>query len=719
MSLQSMLNHLLVSPGDNESDLELKRNFFIFTFSVIPPVITLTVVTYLVNVPVLFTYGLWLIPIYLCSTIGILLVKKHVTAFFYFIAVTEMSLTIYTITKQGGLFYSGGIEYSMLAIVVFAFIFYSKSLVTLTSILYMAGILFLALFNGHWKVAPEMVRGNVNLIFTTINSMWISVYILFIIIYIFNKRTKEEKDKIEKLREMDELKSRFFTNITHEFRTPLTLITGAAQTSTSTHLQLSHEKRYEIITHNARRLLRLVNQMLGLARIESGLIDLHFVQADMMNYLAYLLDSTRSMADKKQVKLHFIKKEDEVLMDIDKDKWEDIVLNLLYNAIKFTPPGGNVYLMAQRKDHDSLFEMEIKDTGIGISEDKIPFIFDRFYQATDQASAEGSGIGLTLVKEYLKVLGGTIDVKSKIGKGCSFTVSLPIHQTAALAPIQEYFGRDIESPQSNVEEETWLNAESPQNPQAPHILVVEDNAELAHFLKAILSFGYQIDIATNGEEGINQAIALVPDLIICDVMMPIKDGYELCTTLKNDFRTNHIPIILLTARADSDAKISGLQKGADAYIYKPFNEKELLVRIEKLIELREKLKIKYSSSPFHKPESSDFQHPHGLNERFMYELVQILDTQYRDENFGIQQLCEKMLISRVQLHRKLTALTGLSASHFINKFRAEKGSVLLLNSRKSISEIAFEVGFSDPAYFSRVFNKLYGKSPMEFRGQKQ
>ncbi len=400
MKLLTAVDRWLFYPGDSPENQELKRYFFLFTIGVVPPVIGLTFLTYWLDVPVLQFYGWLLLIYYAISITAFLLIKNHVTLFYYFNAAIVMGLTFYTITKQGGLLYSGGIEYSNLAILVFAFVFYSRRLALITTFSYISGILILTLFQAHWKIAPEMMRGSVNLVFTTLNSIWISFYILMVIVYIFHKRTKDEHEKLEQMKEIDEMKSRLFTNITHEFRTPLTLITGAAELSSASASQLSHDKRYEIISQNAKRLLRLVNQMLGLAKIESGLTELHYEQVDMMATLAYLLDSTKSMAEKKRIKLHFIAKQDKVYMDIDKEKWEDIVLNLIYNAIKFTDSGGDVYLIAESISNNTIFELEVRDTGIGIPKEKIPLIFDRFYQANDltQAFYEGSGIGLTLVK---------------------------------------------------------------------------------------------------------------------------------------------------------------------------------------------------------------------------------------------------------------------------------------------------------------------------------
>ena len=248
-------------------------------------------------------------------------------------------------------------------------------------------------------------------------------------------------------------------------------------------------------------------------------------------------------------------------------------------------------------------------------------------------------------------------------------------------------------------------------------MIVEDNVELAHYLRSVIAPHFITEVAINGQDGTEKALAIIPDLIISDVMMPVMDGYELCDILKNDYKTNHIPIILLTARADSESKITGFQKGADDYISKPFQSKELLVRIHKMIEQREKLKLKYSLSPLDLSHAD--HHFISLDDMFITEILQHLEKNYTDENFGIDELCNAMNISRVQLHRKLIAITGLSASHFINKFRLEKAVKLLSTTRNTVSEIAFDVGFHDSNYFSRVFSKIFGVSPGDFRKQKQ
>lgn len=721
MKFLESIDQWLYLEGDTNEKLEVKRNFFLFTLGVVPPVIGLTILTYILKVPVLQDYGWMLLSYYFMTLLAFGFLKKHEVIFYYFNSIIVMGLTFFTMAKQGGLLYSGGIEFSSLAIVIFAFIFNSKKLAVINTIFYMGGIIYIAVFHSARSFAPEMATGNNNLIFTTLNSLWISLYILLVIVLIFNKRTHEEKQKLLKLKQLDDAKSRLFTNITHEFRTPLTLISGITQNIENEVTNVGMKNNLKLIQNNATRLLRLVNQMMELSKAESGLLDIHYVCADIMSYLTYLTHSIKSLADKKQISIHFIKNQEITWMDLDLQKTEDIIINLLTNAIKFTPNAGNIYLIATSLENNGIFQLEIRDTGIGIPKEKLPLIFDRFYRLNEnnQSITEGSGIGLTLVKEYVQSLNGSIEVDSIPGQGTTFTMKLPITTKYEKVNWADFLSKEDTVFADQIE--NTLNLSLPSHgsdmPERPSVLIVEDNKELAQLLQNLLAHKFVTDIAYDGEEGIQKAITSVPDLIVSDIMMPGKNGYELCSILKNDFRTNHIPIVLLTAMADPESKIAGYQKGADAYIYKPFNGKELVVRMQKLFETREKLKLKYSHALHTISDSGNNSQPKGLNERFLKEVSEQLEFHFKNENYGIFELCTSLNISRVQLHRKLTALTGMSTSHFINKFRVEKAASLLRNSRKSVSEISFEVGFSDPGYFTRIFHKIYGKTPLEFRSQ--
>lgn len=725
-SINEKIKKLLYYPGDDAETQEVKFTFFMWSASVVPPVIGLTILTRILDVPVLELYGYLLIGYYTLSLGLFLIIRRHVVPFYYVNSISVMLMTFYIVIRQGGIIYSGGILYSSLAIVVFGFLFRDKMLALTTSLVYLAGVLLISLLQSRLVPAPEMLKGNINLIFTTLNATWISVYILWVIFDVIDRRARDEKQKNEKLKEVDELKTRLFTNITHEFRTPLSIIMGAASPPEKGTLSgLSYEGkggRMDLIRNNANKLLRLVNQMLNLSRIESGTMKTSYVQMDIIPFLAYLMDSCRSLADRKGVKLHFLKGQDSLMMDVDPDKTEDIILNLVYNAIKFTPQGGDVYLTTVLPDYDKSARslvLRIRDTGIGISEENLGLIFERFFQVEDShlPVQEGSGIGLTLVREYLRLLGGTVDVSSKVNEGTEFTVTLPVTNIAEKTAAT-FSGQSLPIKPDDDHDELPTDAFGEVQPSEPHtILIVEDNAELAHYLRSVIAPHYHTEVAINGQDGVEKAMASIPDLIISDVMMPVKDGYELCDTLKKDYKTNHIPIILLTARADTESRIEGLKKGADDYISKPFQSRELLVRIRKMIEQREKLRLKYSL------ESSsglnNRQPALSLDDRFIGEVLQHLEQHYSEEEYGIDDLCRAMHISRVQLHRKLVAVSGLSASHFISKFRVDKAAKLLESTRMTVSEAAFEVGFHDANYFSRIFSKIYGISPGDYRKQKQ
>ena len=721
MSLKKLYSksiNSLYRPEDDEQTRELKKNFFLFTLLVIPPVIALTILTYLMNVPVLQLYG-WMLLIYYTISLTLFFILKNFTVlFYYFNAIYVMALTTSIVIQQGGIPYSGGILYSSLAIAVFAFIFNNTRLAVTTIVFYIFSVVILFFLQPMLEPAPEMIKGRVNDIFTLLNSVWLSLYILAVIFYVFDRRANEERKKRQKLKELDDLKSKLFTNITHEFRTPLTIILGAAEGDLSNQSFPFEGRggRRDLIKNNAHKLLRLVNQMLNLSKLETGNLPLKYVQTDVIPFISFLIESRRSFAEQKQVKMNFLCDRDQLLMDIDADKLEDIILNLLHNAIKFTPYGGEVIvsLIVIDKNGQNV-QIKIKDSGIGIPEDKLDKIFDRFYQV-DENAPEGSGIGLTLTKEYVQILGGKLTIQSKLNKGSTFSVTLPIKNEAQLFPFEELIKTTNKgSIEPSVSYDLLMKVQNLDDEKLPLILIVEDNKEMAYFLSSILIPFFRVESAFNGQEGVQKAFEIVPDLIISDVMMPLIDGFELCDRLKNDFKTNHIPIILLTAKVDADSRLTGLKKGADDYLAKPFNTEELLIRIKNLIEIREKLKQKYSQ--IQTGELNEAEAFTGLDKLFMDELNRLLEQHYTNEDFGIEEACADMKVSRVQLHRKLVALTGISTSHFINNFRLDKAANLLHSGRKTIAEIAYETGFSDPNYFSKIFKKKYGKSAQDFRAR--
>ncbi|MBL7807383.1 MAG: response regulator, partial [Saprospiraceae bacterium] len=400
------------------------------------------------------------------------------------------------------------------------------------------------------------------------------------------------KAEAERLKELDSLKTQLYTNITHEFRTPLTVILGeTAQLEAQGGAR--HQPGLSAIRRQGRHLLRLVNQMLDLAKVEAGSMKINVVQDNVVLFLKYLLETFHSLADNRKIKLHFESDADEFQMDFDPDKLQEIVSNLLSNALKFTSQGGTITLRVQT---GASLVLEVGDTGRGISPEKLPYIFDRFYQADDSMTrpGEGTGIGLTLIKELVQLLGGQIEVESRPGEGTTFRVRLPVTRNAARKETVQAFENQGMMPEISTPAPVFPISVSGIKPDRARLLLVEDNPDVSRYIQGLLHTDYEIITEGNGSKGLESAFRFVPDIIISDVMMPEMDGFELCRRLKTDERTSHIPVVLLTAKADQPSKIEGLRYGADDYLSKPFHPEELFVRLEKLIVLRRRLQERFS-----------------------------------------------------------------------------------------------------------------------------
>lgn len=522
---------------------------------------------------------------------------------------------------------------------------------------------------------------------------------------------EETDQKARQLAELDELKTRFFTNISHEFRTPLTVIQGIAD-----HIVENPQKwltrGHQVIQRNTGQLLDLVNQILELRKLEMGKMVLKMEQIEAIAFLRYLTASFQSVAETRGVKLSFQSNVDTLWMDIDTEKILRILTNLLSNALKFTAAGGDIRVLVEQQDSTHL-RLMVQDTGIGIPEDRLPQVFDRFYQVDDTATREheGTGIGLALTRELVQLMQGTIEVESRKGNGSLFKVTLPISTQAERGSAQPY----LSAPTHLMKPEAELDVATPTEDERPILLVIEDNADVVEYLRAILDDTYQLLIARNGQQGIDLAQEQVPDLIISDVMMPEKDGFEVCETLKTDQRTSHIPIVLLTARADDDSRIQGLSHGADAYLPKPFQREELFVRLAKLLEIRQNLRDRYQGSVMITPEPSE---PFQQEDAFLKKVRETVEANL-NESYNIPALCQLLGISRTNLHRKLKALTGDSSTIFIRRIRLNRATELLQNSELNITEIAYEVGFNDSGYFSKSFIHEFGLTPRDYREKHQ
>lgn len=535
-----------------------------------------------------------------------------------------------------------------------------------------------------------------------------------------NKAISEQKAVVErqkeKLEALDEVKSRFFTNISHEFRTPLTVISGMVdQIREKPELWL--ERGTKMVKQNTLSLLDLVNQILDLRKLEANEMKVHMVNGNVVKYLRYLAESHQSFAASKGLHLHFLSDEEEIKMDYDPDKMLRIVTNLLSNSIKFTPEGGNVYLRVEQlnMDNNQVLRIQVQDTGVGIPEGDLPHIFGRFYQVDDSSTrkSEGTGIGLALTKELVNLLRGEIKIKSTLGKGSTFNIELPISNDSLVmaGSINEPSIQEIASYETTLSNLSGVDTEF-GTAGKPSLLIVEDNPDVQQYLIACLQDDYQLFVAENGQIGVDHAIEHVPDLIVSDVMMPEKDGYELTEILKTDERTDHIPIILLTAKADMDSKISGLEKGADVYLSKPFEKRELLVRLEKLLELRKKLQAKYAVLPRTTDEaelSSNEVHP------FLLKLYDLVEAELSNPDLDMNQLCRLLGMSRSQVFKKLKALTGKSATNLIRSYRLHRGKEMLSKDDLTISEVAYEVGFTSLNYFSSSYYEEFGERPSSIR----
>ncbi|MFH4964438.1 ATP-binding protein [Gaetbulibacter sp. M235] len=540
-------------------------------------------------------------------------------------------------------------------------------------------------------------------------------FVFFSLYYFTTQLEKVKNDEKTRMEELDDIKTKFYTHITHEFRTPLSIITGMADQMKNNPSKWLNEG-HSIIKRNSNNLINLTNQLLDLSKLEAHSMPLNLIQDNIALYIQYLMESFHSLAEVKNIRLLFSTEPKEIIMDFDPDKIRDIISNLISNAVKFTPKGGLVKTSLHIIDKNKL-ELIVKDTGIGIPKDQLHRVFDRYFQAKNQLEKlqEGSGLGLALTKELVKLLNGTVSIDSNLNKGSSFIIQIPITNQAK--EIQLPLADEI--PHTKISTATIDPECEGTQIIANHklkILIVEDNADVIHYLHSLLSHTYNIEAAHNGYEGFEKALNIIPDLVISDVMMPVMDGFSLCKQLKQDIRTSHIPIVLLTARSDMDSRMEGLKTGADVYLSKPFNHDELFIRIEKLITLRKTLQFRYKALTHHNSSVVTIDNPQFSREdKFIRKVREVLVAHLSDEEFGIGELCRSLAMSRSQLYRKFAALTDTTVYHFIQTLKLKKAKELLLTTDLNVSEVAYDTGFKNLAHFSRVFTKEFGYTPSKVK----
>ncbi len=544
--------------------------------------------------------------------------------------------------------------------------------------------------------------------------------LLLFLSFRFRSQRKEAQLRSEALErkhleDVNKLQSRFFANISHEFRTPLTLIQGPVEQLIDK-LELEEDRKLlQVVKKNAARLLLLINQLLELSRFEAGQVQLNATLQDVIPHLRGWTMLFEGAAARKHINLSFQSDEESVYIYFNADKLQQAITNLISNAVKFTGEGGTIAVTISKvilKEREFI-SIKVHDDGVGIPKEMQAHIFDRFYQAHSTEQGSSTGIGLSLVREYVQLHGGKIKLQSNVEQGSTFTILLPLgkdhltdDQIIPIMPSSSHLSHHQlkESPIQEAITRNLINEEGKDE----LILLVEDNSDLQMYLEQILAQDYRTLKAGDGRQGIDLAIEHTPDIIISDIMMPAVDGIELCQKLKDDVRTSHVPIILLTAKSQEEDRFLGLESLADAYITKPFNATELLLTISNLLANRLKLHDHYNLESLIHPKPVEVD---SMERRFLMDLSNHLESHISDELFGVEQLAESMSMSRSQLHRKLKAIANISPSHFIRSFRLERAKELLDARSGSVTEIAYQVGFSNPSYFSKCFQEQFGVLP--------
>ncbi|MBI9056310.1 MAG: tetratricopeptide repeat protein [Labilibaculum sp.] len=524
----------------------------------------------------------------------------------------------------------------------------------------------------------------------------------------FYYRYQNKQRVTRELQSISKMKSKFFSSISHEFRTPLTLIKGPVEKQLRKSESDDDRNDLSLILRNSDRLLSLVDQLLSLSKIDAGQFKISAQEGDLATILKGISNSFSYQASEKNINYQ-LEVNDSGKVWFDRNIVEIIITNLLSNAFKFVPGNGEVQLnVIAYSDH---LKIAVRNSGCTLTNEELSHIFDRFYRAGENET-QGTGIGLSLVKELCTLYRAPIKVSCSNSQIIEFSLVLPTTKEhfksseISLVPIvQEPVQEIIEAP-NNKEVETEKKLAD-----LPVLLIVEDNPDMRKYIKTYFVHKYKVLEAEDGEIGIKMAFDYIPDLIISDVMMPNISGVELCTSLKSDHKTNHIPIILLTAKVGDDNELDGLNSGADDYIVKPFNAQALLVKVERLISTRKELQEKYQKELVINPLNLVFE---SEEEKFATCLQEVLEKHLPDPEFSVDQFCELTVMSRTQLHRKLKALTGLSATAFIRTQRVKLASELLLRPEISISEVCYSTGFNDTSYFSKCFKEIQGCTPSEY-----
>lgn len=546
--------------------------------------------------------------------------------------------------------------------------------------------------DGYLSIFIQRLPGWYETTWAYIIYIFLTGLIIFLMLWKYLGYRKEKQD-IELKRQVADMKSEFFTNISHELRTPLTLVITPLETIMKKVIDAEIRQELQIVKRNAHNLLELINQLIDFKRIEIEKEKLILDETDMNVFLYSIFENFQWVAKEKKITFNYHTDVSGLTMSFDFDKMKKIANNLISNALKFTDEGGCVTISLQQiVDNERYYAMiSIKDTGAGISEDELPFIFNRYHQSDKSSSNHGIGVGLHLVNEYVMLHQGTVTVRSVLGEGSVFTVRIPIYSEG-----------------KKRSEKNSLQADSSRK----KVLIVEDNLEFRSYLRNELSQYYTIYEAINGKEGEKEALAKDPDIIVTDLMMPEMDGLELCRQIKNNIQISHIPVLLLTANNSIENEKRGYKEGADAYLNKPFDWEILLSRIKYLLEQKKDRQQEFFKAVVLSPENITISSP---DEKLMKRALEVFEKNMDNSEYSIEEFSRDMGMSRNNLYRKIKAITGESPTDFLNSVRLKQAAVLLKEGHMNVNEIAYAVGFSTHSYFTQSFKKMFGVPPNKYK----
>lgn len=555
----------------------------------------------------------------------------------------------------------------------------------------------------HGKVDTYLVQYNHQKMYIVLFSI-ILFLLIGIMVYIY--RTILMKRRIEE--DANKAKLQFFTNISHELRTPLTLIADPVNyIMHDDNLNSQQRSMLQIVQRNVLVLTQLVSEILDFRKVQNGKMELRLSDFNLSESMKQWIMLFSASAQKKHIAIS-MDAPDAVMLRADQDKIERICYNLLSNALKYTSEGGEITLTA--KEEDGRVMISVADNGCGISSDELPYIFDRFYQAKN--AGRGTGIGLAIVKAFTELHHGEVSATSVEGKGSTFTIHIPVRQKGEVTNqptekieqlVEPSSAQEVPNQARHIDELI-----QPYQTDKPEVLIIDDNIDIRTYLRTVLSEKYNVSEAADGKSGLELARKIVPDIVLSDIMMPVMDGLAFCRQLKTDKAISHIPVILLTARSLDEQRAEGYEHGADAYLSKPFSLRLLFSRIDNLIQSRKKLSKLFSNSD----ENDAFEKlSNETDKTFAAQLRKIIQDNLSDNEFNVERIGDEIGLSRVQLYRKVKALTGYSPVEMLRKARLTRARHLLRTTEKTVSEVAYAVGFSTPSYFSKCYKDEFGESP--------